>query len=97
MADDLTYVQFGGMETGAQNFGRVAKALETELNDLNAKVQQHFADWEGGAKQAYTEAQQMWRSTADSMNALVVQLQNVIQTGHENYSNAESTNTKIWG
>ena len=97
MADDLTYVNFGGMETGAANFGRVAKALETELNDLNAKVQKHFADWEGGAKQAYNDAQVMWRSTADSMNNLVVQLQNVIQTGHENYTNAESTNTKIWG
>lgn len=97
MQNDLTYVNFGGMETGAANFGRVAKALETELNDLNAKVQKHFADWEGGAKQAYNDAQVMWRSTADSMNNLVVQLQNVITTGHENYSNAESTNTKIWG
>lgn len=96
LSNDLTYVQFGGMETGAQNFGKIAKALEEELNDLEAKIRQHFADWEGSAKIAYTDAQAMWRNTANEMNALVVQLQSVIQTGHENYSNAESTNTRIW-
>lgn len=94
---DITFVQFGGMEIGAQNFGAIAKTLEETLVDLENQIGKHFADWEGNAKTAYTDAQLMWHNTANEMNALVVELQKVIVAGHENYSNAESTNTKIWG
>lgn len=94
---DITFVQFGGMATGAQNFGAIAKALEEELTDLERKIGQHFADWEGSAKTAYSDAQRMWANTANEMNVLVGELQRVIVTGHDNYSNAESMNTKIWG
>jgi WXG100 family type VII secretion target len=93
---DLTVVNFDGMATGAANFGRVASALEETLNDLNRRVQRSFQEWEGSAKEAYTEADTMWRAEANRLNAIVVRLQQVIETGHANFLAAERNNAALW-
>ena len=54
-------------------------------------------DWHGDAASAQEAAQQQWDDGAQQLRDALAQLRDVAEQAHSNYSNAASTNTRMWG
>jgi 6 kDa early secretory antigenic target len=92
-----TRANFGGLTEGEAQFSKAARALMDELSDLEGKLRTKLTQWEGGAQEAYWQYQKQWDAAAKDMQNIVAQLGLAIRDAHDNYQQAEKSNSGIWG
>jgi WXG100 family type VII secretion target len=93
---DYTKVQFSSLEDGRQDFASVYSAVESRISSLNAQLRAHLSAWTGDAQAAYQAAEAQWNAAMTDMQNVINSLGAVIGTAQENYTSAESTNTRLW-
>lgn len=54
------HINFGGVSEAAGDAGSVAKQLEQQLHQLNARVREVAELWEGASREAFLFQQQRW-------------------------------------
>lgn len=93
---DRTFVNFGSMATGRQDFARQWQAMEGTLQELEGNLDRLLGEWAGEARVAYWEARTKWDAASGRMATLLNQLGAVIQDGHENFTLTEKANAKMF-
>ncbi|WP_026415337.1 WXG100 family type VII secretion target [Actinomadura oligospora] len=92
-----TYVNFGGMQNGQQNFLAALKQYQSTLDQLDAQVRAHLAEWDGDARQAYEAKSREWKQAAQRMATAVSGMSQAIGDSHDIHLGAERTNAGMWG
>lgn len=93
---DYTRANFGGLQTGQQDFLLAWRGLQDTLQDLEKDLEGSLSRWEGAAQGEYHRAKAQWNQAAQDMANVLNNLGGVIGTANENYSGAERSNASIW-
>ncbi len=80
----------GDMKTGLTN---LEQRLETMKSDLRPYVEQ----WDGSARQAYTQAQRDWDQQIEDCKLLLEDVRQAVIRSKEDYLAGELRNTNMWG
>src|SRR6202012_4951670 len=94
---EYTMAVFGTLQQGEADFQRTYSSLQTEVSSLESQLRSSLSRWDGSAQNAYYQAQTQWNSAMANMAQVLSQLGAVIVTANDNYMNAESRNTALWG
>lgn len=94
--NDYTRVVFAAMEQGEADFKQTYSALVNEISSLNTQLQTNLSEWDGSARQAYTDAQAQWNIAMENMQQVLSQLGAVIGTANGGYQATEAANTARW-
>ncbi|WP_214414287.1 WXG100 family type VII secretion target [Sphaerisporangium fuscum] len=94
---DRTFVNFGTMATGRQDFARQWQMMEGTLQELEGQLDRLLGDWEGEARSAYWIARKNWDAASGRMATLLQSLGAVIEEGHENFKLTEKNNAQMFG
>ncbi|HEX2284884.1 MAG TPA: WXG100 family type VII secretion target [Mycobacterium sp.] len=70
--------------------------LEQSLARAKASVESLGLSWQGDAASAQQAAQAQWNSGAEELRAALVQLRDIAEQAHGNYSDAVAMNTQMW-
>jgi WXG100 family type VII secretion target len=70
--------------------------LEQSLARVEAAMATLTPLWRGDAAAAQQSAQQQWESGAEELRAALVQLRDIAERAHGNYSDAAAMNTRMW-
>jgi WXG100 family type VII secretion target len=71
--------------------------LEQQLASVRSSVSALGLTWHGDAASAQDAAQQQWDDGAQQLRDALVQLRDIAEQAHSNYSNAVATNSRMWG
>jgi ESAT-6 family protein len=96
VADDYTYVNFGGMQNGQANFLAALKNFQNALQTLDNNVRTTLADWDGDARTAYESKKREWEAAAQKMATVVQGMGGAIGDSHDIHRTAENQNTALW-
>ena len=94
---EYTMAVFGTLQQGEADFQRTYSSLQTEVSSLESQLRSSLSRWDGSAQAAYYQAQTQWNAAMANMAQVLSQLGAVIGTANDNYLNAESRNTALWG
>ncbi len=94
---EYTMAVFGTLQQGEADFQRTYSSLQTEVSSLESQLRSSLSRWDGSAQTAYYQAQTQWNAAMANMAQILSQLGAVIGTANDNYLNAESRNTALWG
>ena len=83
-------VMVGDMEKGLEG---IRTRLDTMKSDLSKYVEQ----WDGSARQAYSQAQQDWEKQIEECRTLLLDVKQAVVTSKEDYLAGELRNTNMWG
>ena len=84
------------LASAEDDFQRALYALESELNQLDAKLQVSLSEWTGDAKAAYEAAHAQWRAAAANMVNNLAWLHGVVRTARLNFVSSRTTNLGMW-
>lgn len=70
--------------------------LEQSLARAKASVESLGLSWQGDASSAQQAAQAQWNSGAEELRAALVQLRDIAEKAHGNYSSAAANNSRMW-
>ncbi|MFJ9111763.1 WXG100 family type VII secretion target [Streptomyces sp. NPDC102283] len=65
--DGTTVVTYASLDLAAGEIRKQAKQLDMDLKEIQSMIAKVSEVWEGEAKQAYTAAQDRWRTDADAI------------------------------
>jgi WXG100 family type VII secretion target len=99
MADDpgTTLFNKAGIDQGAADLAAVAKAMETELDELKTYLDKRMATWDGPARSAYQQAQGVWDSAFTKMQTVMTHASTTVQDVGSRYDATERQNAGMWG
>lgn len=72
-------------------------SLEQTLATVRSSVTALGMTWHGDAASAQEAAQRQWNDGAQQLRDALAQLRDAVEQAHSNYSDAVSTNTRMWG
>ncbi|MFF5212406.1 WXG100 family type VII secretion target [Streptosporangium sp. NPDC000396] len=93
---DVTLINYGGMDAGESDFQKAYNDLVTELNDLEGKLLQKTAIWQGATEQAFHQVRQTWNKQAGEMANIVQLMAKNINITRMNMQDAERVNTGMF-
>lgn len=97
MANDGSLsINYAALSTAEQELGGAYTAAKTTIDDLQAKLNQHLADWDGDARTAYDEVRREWQKAFEHMSAVLQRATNHLGGTREHMQNTERNNTRIW-
>ncbi|MEJ2857446.1 MULTISPECIES: WXG100 family type VII secretion target [unclassified Saccharothrix] len=94
--NDRIEVNFGELASAAGNISSQASQVEQQLEDLKARLAPVIAQWDGGASEAYQEAQRKWDTSAADLQSVLASIGVAVQQATEAYEAAENTNRGRW-
>ena len=99
MADDpgTTLFNKAGIDQGAADLAAVAKAMETELEDLKTYLDKRMVTWDGPARSAYQQAQGVWDNAFTKMQTVMTHASTTVQDVGSRYDATERQNAGMWG
>ncbi len=90
------YVDLSTVASAEYEFRQVLHALQDQLDQLDGELRTSLSQWTGEAQAAYQVAHAQWRAAADDMARSLSLLHGVLQTAHQNYHSARTTNIGMW-
>ncbi|BDX32213.1 hypothetical protein TUM20985_27600 [Mycobacterium antarcticum] len=90
-------VDLEALLAGVDQMSAFHSTLEQTLASVRASVTALGMTWHGDAASAQESAQQQWDDSAQQLGEALAQLRDLAEQAHSNYSNAASTNTRMWG
>lgn len=94
---ETTFVDYGGMDSGAANFRASLNRFQGILNDLDRDIRTHLAEWEGGAREAYNQAQARWAQSAQRMENAIQGMGGAVQDSGEIHKGGDGRVASSWG
>lgn len=89
-------INYAALTTAEQELGGACTAARTAIEDLEAKLNQHLADWDGDARTAYDEVRRDWHKTFEHMAKVLRQATNHLGGTRDTMQATERNNTRIW-
>ncbi|GAA0846681.1 WXG100 family type VII secretion target [Streptosporangium amethystogenes subsp. fukuiense] len=93
---DVTKVNFSGLDLGESAFQSAFNSLVGELEDLETKLNQKTAIWEGGAREAYNVTRATWQTEAKGLADIVSMMAKNINITRMNMQDVERINTAMF-
>ncbi|PWD50524.1 WXG100 family type VII secretion target [Serinibacter arcticus] len=89
-------VGFSALETASGDITTGANGIASTLADLEGKLKNLEADWDGDAKEAYRVAQAQWNGALEDMKALLLQVGTTVTNSHDAYKGVEGKAAAAW-
>lgn len=96
MSNGDILVTFGALQQAEGDIASTSSALNQELADLKAYLAPLVASWTGVASTDYQAKQREWDTAAADLNRILSQIGVAVGKAEQNYSQAESTNARMW-
>ena len=97
MAGDGIKVGGAGIDALVSDMkGGLAK-LEQRLEAMKGDLKPYVEQWDGSARQAYSQAQLDWDKQIDECRQLLEDVRQAVMTSKEDYLAGELRNTNMWG
>lgn len=93
---DVTKVNFGGLETGEGAFQSAFNSLVGELEDLETKLLQKTAIWQGSAQEAFNTTRTLWQTEAKGLSDIVSLMAKNITITRMNMQDVERINAAMF-
>lgn len=93
---DLTQVNAAAMQSGIQDLGTAYRSLTTNLETLKGELNQSLAQWDGAARQAYTDVQRQWDQSAEKMADITNKMTSVLGQISQGYDDNERNIQGSW-
>jgi len=92
----MTYfaANYAQMESAAIQIKAISSQIDTQLDDLRARLQK--MTWTGEDRTAYQAHQAQWDSAIKDLNALLQEISAGVGIARENYMTTEKGNAAIW-
>jgi ESAT-6 family protein len=90
-------VDLEALLAGVDQMSAFQSNLEQTLATVRSSVTALGMTWHGDAASAQETAQRQWDDGAQQLRDVLAQLRDIAEQAHANYSNAVSTNTRMWG
>lgn len=94
--NDFTAVEEAAMRQGIDDLQKAHKDLNTELDDLEGKLNSSLAQWEGDAQGAYKDAKVRWDASAKHMGDIANKMNTLLTDILEKYNSNESKIQGTW-
>lgn len=89
-------VDLEALLAGVDRMSATNSSLEQTLATVRASMAALGLTWYGVAASAQESAQQQWDSGGEQLREALSQLRDIAEHAHANYSNAISTNQRMW-
>jgi WXG100 family type VII secretion target len=83
--DGTMIVTYSSLEQAAGDIRKQAKALDTSLSDIQAKIRSISDLWAGEAREAYNIAQKQWDNEARAIHQALEQIAGAVQSAGPAY------------
>jgi WXG100 family type VII secretion target len=97
MSGDFTKANFGTLETGASDFASTYAQVVSTVDNLDSQLRSSLQTWTGAAQAAYYECKQKWDAAIADMATVIQSLGQVVDVANQNFQQAETHNTTMWG
>lgn len=95
-ADGHILVTFDAVAGAQADTAATYAAMNSELADLRAYLAPLVANWTGQAASSYQGLQAKWDTAAADLNSVLNTISAALGQAHSNYTQAESSNTRMW-
>jgi 6 kDa early secretory antigenic target len=89
-------VNFGALQTGSGDIRTTHANLQSMFSDLQTQVNQLLPTWDGEARNAYLALQTQWNQLNQLLNDNLRGMGTGVDTAHDNFVRAETTNVSGW-
>ncbi|WP_033436748.1 WXG100 family type VII secretion target [Saccharothrix sp. NRRL B-16314] len=90
-------VSFAELGNAANDISSQASKVQSELDNLKDRLNPVIAQWQGGASEAYQQAQTAWDQSAAGLQQVLAQVGTAVAAATEAYQAAENKNRGRWG
>jgi WXG100 family type VII secretion target len=87
-AADTVAASLGGLAAAAADLDEILKTLVTSLDRLRPRIVAACEHWEGDARDAFVHLMADWERQTDDLHERQRWLQEVVATGHRNFTTA---------
>ncbi|MFJ4922728.1 WXG100 family type VII secretion target [Streptomyces sp. NPDC088725] len=87
--DGTMVVTYSSLEGAARDIRAQAKALETSLSDIQAKIASVSDVWAGDAREAYNTAQAKWNKEAAGIHQALDQIARAVESAAPAYQSGD--------
>ncbi|ONI83926.1 WXG100 family type VII secretion target [Saccharothrix sp. ALI-22-I] len=95
MVDNIK-VDFAALSGAAGDIQGQASKIESELENLKARLSPVIAQWEGAASGTYQDAQNRWNESAAGLQQVLAQIGSAVASATDAYQAAERKNADRW-
>ncbi|GAA3841751.1 hypothetical protein GCM10022243_05210 [Saccharothrix violaceirubra] len=89
-------VNFGELANAGGEIASQANQVQQALDDLKQRLAPVIAQWDGGASEAYQQAQNQWNTSAADLQSVLAAIGVAVQQATDAYQQAEQQNTVRW-
>ena len=93
---DFTLVNSSAMQQGIGDLRQAHTNLNSTLDTLKGQLNTNLAEWDGAARQAYSEVQRQWDASAVKMSDIINKMTTVMTSISEGYDSNEKTIQSRW-
>ncbi|MDN5726835.1 MAG: WXG100 family type VII secretion target [Propionibacteriales bacterium] len=93
---DSTTVNAGAMQAGIEALSTAYTQTDSTLTTLEGELESSLNEWEGAAREAYTEAKRQWDAAADRMSQVIQKMTGVLTQISDNYQSNERNIQGSW-
>jgi early secretory antigenic target protein ESAT-6 len=87
---------FGAIDALAGDIGARVAAVETRLGDLQSKINNLTAIWEGAANEGFRQTKQQWETAAADLNQVLKKIQIAVNQTNADAQQTENINKGRW-
>ena len=93
---DFTLVNSSAMQQGIGDLRQAHTNLNSTLDTLKGQLNTNLAEWDGAARQAYSEVQRQWDASAAKMSDIINKMTTVMTSISEGYDSNEKSIQSRW-
>lgn len=93
-----------GIKVSGAGIGVMVDEMQRGLDDINTTLENMKSDlskyveqWDGSARQAYSQAQRDWETQIQECRTLLIDVKQAVERSKEQYLAGELRNTNMWG
>ncbi|MGO4342247.1 WXG100 family type VII secretion target [Phycicoccus sp. Soil748] len=89
-------VDHGGLSAAAGDIAQGASKIENKLNDMDQALSPLKSEWDGSAKEAYTQAKQKWTQAITDMKLVLAEIGQAVETSNEDYRDGDKKSAGLF-
>jgi ESAT-6 family protein len=87
---------FGAIDALAGDIATRVNAVETRLGDLQSKINNLTAIWEGAANEGFRQTKQQWETAAADLNQVLAKIRIAVEQTNADARATEDVNKGRW-
>ena len=86
-----------GIDTLVEEMQKGLNGIQTRLDTMKTDLSKYVEEWDGSARQAYSQAQKDWEQQIEECRTLLLDVKAAVVKSKEDYLAGELRNTNMWG